>query len=217
MRLVQLRSSAGARQVAVVQADGSSAKTVVGVSSTYELAQEALKQGVSLPQLITTMSEKGALVDYAAALKEGRVLPPIDHPDPSHCMVTGTGLTHLGSAEGRDKMHAKVTGQTNLTDSMKMFKMGLEEGKPPPGEAGVQPEWFYKGDGTVIVAPESPFNMPAFALNGEDQLLVPRALEVAPMCVGSGAVGGPSSRPCAGTGADFSREGQDMGETVCER
>lgn len=169
MRLVQLRSSAGARHVAVVQPDGSSAKALNGASTTYELAQEALKKGVSLPELITTMSEKGAMIDYAAALKEGRVLSPIDHPDPAHCVVTGTGLTHLGSAEGRDKMHAKVQGQTNLTDSMKMFKMGLEEGKPTPGRAGVQPEWFYKGDGSTLVAPETPFTMPAFALNGGEE------------------------------------------------
>jgi hypothetical protein len=45
----------------------------------------------------------------------------------------GTGLTHLGSAAGRDKMHAKVEGQENLTDSMKMFNMGLEGGKPEEG------------------------------------------------------------------------------------
>lgn len=40
--------------------------------------------------------------------------------------VTGTGLTHLGSAAGRDKMHsggADKSAQKNLTDSMKMFNM----------------------------------------------------------------------------------------------
>jgi hypothetical protein len=30
---------------------------------------------------------------------------PVDHPDSAHVWLTGTGLTHLGSAEGRDKMH----------------------------------------------------------------------------------------------------------------
>ncbi len=33
------------------------------------------------------------------------MLAPIDHRDPAHLLVTGTGLSHLGSAEGRDKMH----------------------------------------------------------------------------------------------------------------
>ena len=41
----------------------------------------------------------------------------------------------------------------DATDSMKMFRMGLEGGKPAAGETGVQPEWFYKGDGRSIVGP----------------------------------------------------------------
>ena len=67
-------------------------------------------------------------------------------------MVSGTGLTHMGSAEGRDKMHKAAAGG-HATDSMKMFLMGLEGGRPAPGAVGVQPEWFYKGDGSILVAP----------------------------------------------------------------
>ncbi|MGO8148097.1 GguC protein, partial [Rhizobium leguminosarum] len=76
-------------------------------------------------------------------------LPPITHPDAAHLHLTGTGLTHLGSAATRDSMHKKTTeaAEETLTDSMKMFKMGLENGKPKAGEKGVQPEWFYKGNG----------------------------------------------------------------------
>jgi hypothetical protein len=53
----------------------------------------------------------GAEIDIPAALAEGRVLAPIDHPDPAHLVLTGTGLTHLGSAEGRDKMHKAALAQ----------------------------------------------------------------------------------------------------------
>ena len=95
----------------------------------------------------------GKIVDLAAAYKEKRVLLPIDHPDPAHVYVTGTGLTHLGSAEGRDKMHKSLADPSQLTDSMKMFKLGLEGGKPAKGGVGVQPEWFYKGDGSTLVRP----------------------------------------------------------------
>ncbi len=63
------------------------------------------------------------------------MLAPIDHPDPAHLYVTGTGLTHLGSAEGRDKMHKSLADPAALTDSMKMFKLGLEGGKPGQGQA----------------------------------------------------------------------------------
>jgi hypothetical protein len=111
-------------------------------------------------------------VDVRAALAEGRVLAPLDHRDPAHQIVTGTGLTHLGSAEGRDAMHKKMSGpdaEPLLTDSMKMFKLGLESGKPAPGQEGAQPEWFYKGDGGSVVAPESYFASPAFARDGGEE------------------------------------------------
>ena len=74
--------------------------------------------------------------------------------------LTGTGLTHLGSAATRDAMHAKLDGAETLTDSMKMFRMGLEGGRPAAGEAGVQPEWFYKGNGHTAVAPGAPLTSP---------------------------------------------------------
>ena len=39
-----------------------------------------------------------------------------------------------------------------LTDSMKMFQMGLEGGRPEAGKIGAAPEWFYKGVGTILRA-----------------------------------------------------------------
>jgi hypothetical protein len=44
-----------------------------------------------------------------------------------------------------------------------LFRMGLEGGKPAKGESGVQPEWFYKGDGSSVVAPGGDLVSPAFA------------------------------------------------------
>ncbi len=96
-------------------------------------------------------------------MREGKFLPPITHPDAAHLHLTGTGLTHLGSAATRDSMHKKTTeaAEETLTDSMKMFKMGIENGKPKAGEKGVQPEWFYKGNGYGAVSarrsPRLPF------------------------------------------------------------
>jgi hypothetical protein len=102
---------------------------------------------------------------------ERRLLAPLDHPDPAHCLVTGTGLTHLGSADARDSMHKKVAeqGEAALSDSMKMFKWGLEGGKPAGGGVGVAPEWFYKGDGGIVTAPEQAFEMVDFAEDGGDE------------------------------------------------
>jgi hypothetical protein len=68
-------------------------------------------------------------------------------------------------------MH-QTSGETieeKLTDSMKMFRMGLENGKPQAGETGVQPEWFYKGNGTQAVASGASLMSPHFALDhGEE-------------------------------------------------
>lgn len=164
MRLVQYRTPTGERELACL--DGDKATRVEGVDSTYALARAALAEGQSLADAATART--GAAVDLSSAEAEGRLLAPIDHPDPAHCFLTGTGLTHLGSAEGRDKMHRDASGG-NVTDSMRMFRMGLEGGKPATGETGVQPEWFYKGDGSCIVAPRADLPSPDFALDGSEE------------------------------------------------
>ena len=161
MNIVQILDSKGKRRVGLVSAD----KIILlkKVARTTDLAKLALKDGVKLlsaAKSLTTSSTE----NYAAALKENRLLPPVDHEDPAHCMIAGTGLTHLGSASARDSMHAKLEGKADdLTDSLKMFKMGLEGGKPAKGQAGVQPEWFYKGDGSWLVAPGAPLPKPSYA------------------------------------------------------
>jgi len=88
--------------------------------------------------------------------------------------VSGTGLTHLGSAAARDAMHAKIDKQDDaLTDSMKMFKWGVEGGKPTGSKPGMQPEWFYKGNGRNVVGAGSPIASPDFAEDhGEEPELV---------------------------------------------
>jgi hypothetical protein len=109
------------------------------------------------------------IVDYEALIASRRLLPPLDHPDPAHCLVTGTGLTHLGSAQARDAMHAKAATNAPLSDSMRLFQLGLDGGKPAGGGPGVQPEWFYKGNGSSLVPPEQPLVSPAFALDGGEE------------------------------------------------
>src|SRR3954468_24836482 len=165
MRLVQMRGSDGERLVVSLSDDGSG-RVIQGVTSSYELASRAIAEKLSL-EAMTAKLGLGESVDVRAALAAGRVLAPLDHPDPAHLVVTGTGLTHLGSAEGRDAMHKKLSGgEPVLTDSMKMFKHGLEGGKPKPDEEGFQPEWFYKDDGASVVGPEAALASPAFAQDG---------------------------------------------------
>ena len=139
----------------------------------YELGRKAIADGKSLEQVVSAES-CDAPVDYAELLRDGRLLPPLTHPDPGHCLVSGTGLTHLGSATARDSMHQKLNRQeTELSDSMKMFKWGVEGGKPTGKTPGMQPEWFYKGNGGNVVACGQPLRSPDFAEDhGEEPELV---------------------------------------------
>lgn len=169
LRLIQIVSPSKERQV-LAGDDAGAFHVVEGFASTYDLAREAIRSGKSLADLVAAQP-KGEAVDVAVALSEGRVLAPIDHPDATHLHVTGTGLTHLGSAEGRNKMHAKAEaeGEAALTNSMKMFLMGVKDGKPAAGETGAQPEWFYKGNGHVLAGPTDALRSPAFALDGGEE------------------------------------------------
>lgn len=160
MLLSQIKRPDGS--VAVVVRDGTEAHELDGVESTYALAMECIAAGSRFADRLA-QATPGRAVDLEQAYREGRILPPLTHPDPAHLYLTGTGLTHLGSAATRDAMHASAKAEATETDSMKMFRMGLVGGKPANGAAGVQPEWFYKGTGAALAAPGADLVSPAFA------------------------------------------------------
>ncbi|MES1150603.1 MAG: FAH family protein, partial [Dongia sp.] len=163
LRLVQFKDAEGGRAVGLVGADGKSVRPLKGFDTVYKLAQAAVDRGKSLTSMVESAASSET-VDYAPLLQAGKVLPPIDHPEPARFFLTGTGLTHIGSADARNQMHV-VTHGSNApeSDSMKIFRMGLKGGKPGPGKIGVQPEWFYKGVGTEVVAPGAPLPLPSFS------------------------------------------------------
>ena len=140
-------------------------RRVDGVGTTYELALRAIEDDVSIGEAVA--GRLGEVVDIRSLEASGALLPAIDHPDPAHLYLTGTGLTHLGSAEGRDSMH-KAAASGAQTDSMRMFLMGVEGGKPEV-LPGCQPEWFYKGDGSHLIGPTTDIHSPAFALDGGEE------------------------------------------------
>jgi hypothetical protein len=166
LRLLQHRASNGTR--AVIAAEGDRAFFVPGSTSVRALAQRAIVERSDLTAVILACGE-GAPVDLHAELSAHRLLAPIDHEDSARIMLSGTGLTHLGSAEGRDKMHREAAAATHQTDSMRMFLEGFEGGKPVPGGVGQQPEWFYKGDGSRLRGPDETLEMPDFAQDGGEE------------------------------------------------
>jgi hypothetical protein len=67
-------------------------------------------------------------------------------------------------------MHvATVQDEASMTDSMRMFEWGRQGGRPAEGEIGIAPEWFYKGDGSVIQAPFGPLPIPGYGEDGGEE------------------------------------------------
>src|SRR5215207_3033489 len=205
-RVVQL-TNGGVRRVALVDepylrllvadADADSRAGAVGSGSSsraiellYALASEAIRTSTPLSELVRR-GATGEVLDYDsiyAGASPWRLLSPIDHPDElSRCIVSGTGLTHIGSARDRHKMHddaaqnAAATTQAApasaaaavmtspqteaaapVTDSMRMFEAGLIGGRPGPGMVGVAPEWFYKGTGSMLRTHGEALDVPAY-------------------------------------------------------
>ncbi|MHA6719084.1 AraD1 family protein [Sphingomonas sp. RS6] len=166
LRLMQYRGEDGVRRV--IADDGEAAVFVAGVTDIRGIALDAIERGESIAAAVARLGAAGP-ADPKAALAEGRLLAPIDHEDPAHLILTGTGLTHLGSAEGRDKMHRDAAAAEHKTDSMRMFLEGVEGGKPAPGAIGQQPEWFYKGNGHHLVGPGAALTIPGFAQDGGEE------------------------------------------------
>jgi len=167
MRLIQIRQG-NIRRVALVEEPR--LRLLADCKSVYELAQNAIAANRSLSQSVRERATS-ELLDYDQ-IYEGnspwQILPAIDHPEePARCMVSGTGLTHLGSARGRHAMHALPAEE--MTDSMKMFRWGVEGGRPSAGSIGTPPEWFYKGTGTSLRAHGEPLEIPAYAEDGGEE------------------------------------------------
>jgi hypothetical protein len=161
IRLVQFFEPNGDRGVALVSEQTGALQVIDGYTSVYELALAAIRAREPLATFVQSRLS-GTSVDYDRVIAEQRLLPPLDHPDPARCLVSLTGLTHLGSARSRDQMHAALEAGS-ATDSIRMFQIGVAGGKPATGQIGAQPEWAYKGDGRCVVAPERPLTQPAFA------------------------------------------------------
>jgi hypothetical protein len=170
-RLVQI-SNGSIRRVALVEEP--QLRCLSQVQSIYELAQCCLASGVSLSRHALALAG-GETLDYDAiyaGVSEWHLLAPIDvRGHPSRLIVSGTGLTHLGSAKDRQAMHVakQPSAAETSTDSLKMFQWGVEGGRPAPGSIGIAPEWFYKGSGAILRRPFEPLTVPSFGEDGGEE------------------------------------------------
>ena len=170
--LVQISDGAAIRLAMV---DEPNLRCLTGASSTYDLVLQCLRESVSLEQRIraTATGETMSYDEVYLGHSRWRLLAPIHVPDePSRLLISGTGLTHIGSARQRQVMHQATDvkePEDAVTDSMRMFQCGIEGGRPPAGKAGIAPEWFYKGDGSGLRAPNETLVIPSYAENGGEE------------------------------------------------
>ena len=177
MRVIQFEIPGTGRRVGVV--DGDRVLDVTSARPEWERITDVFEAieatSDSLDSGLASIVESGScdVLEYADLLSRnpadsGPFLhPPVDSADPHRVLISGTGLTHLGSMQSRDDMHSDETEE--LTDSAKMFRMGIEGGKPPAGQRGVAPEWFYKGNGTNLRGHRWSLAVPDFAPDGGEE------------------------------------------------
>jgi hypothetical protein len=174
MRLIQFEQPPLGRCLGVVRGEEVVNVTALDASlnSVYAAFQAARGSGCRLDEFLSRLlEERPPSVDlsYPGLLADGRVLAPVSEDRGVRLLVSGTGLTHLGSVQQRDEMHRHDKATGPMTDSRKMFEMGLEGGRPAPGKRGVAPEWFYKGDGHILRGPGQPLDVPPFAPDGGEE------------------------------------------------
>jgi hypothetical protein len=174
MRIIQFEDSSGGRCLGLVrgeQVENLTARhpALHGVHAAFRMARARKERLADMLQALVSQSGPGPLLNYAELLTSGRVLPPVREEPGTRLLVSGTGLTHTGSVQQRDAMHTKAEAAGPKSDSRKMFEMGLEGGRPPSGQRGAAPEWFYKGDGRSLRGTGQPLDIPPFAPDGGEE------------------------------------------------
>lgn len=183
LSVVQFEIPNQGRRIGVL--DGDSVRDVTAAEPSIQRITEAYfaarKANRSLSEYLLDLSGRTTKSYAYSDLLQSRqepatqpvIQPPVDHADPYRVLITGTGLTHLGSMQSRDQMHAeakqKSTPETPMTDSRRMFEWGLEGGCPAAGTRGVAPEWFYKGNGTLLRGWGEPLDIPDFTVDGGEE------------------------------------------------
>ena len=179
MRVVQFVIPSEGRRVGFVDGDNIVDVTAAdsSLTSVFDVFEASQASGKSFDETLLRAGAAGKRLDYSELLgaevggTSAYLIAPFDHPDTHRVIVSGTGLTHTGSMKSRDQMHSgdDKPSEEPATDSARMFQMGIDGGKPEPGQRGTSPEWFYKGNGTIVRGPGEGLEIPAFALDGGEE------------------------------------------------
>lgn len=173
--VIQWEIAGAGRRIGMVR--GETVHDITAVKPSLQRVTDAYraaaKQNIALAAFLTELADQSAVrLEYVSL--RNRLRPPVDLADPYRVLIAGTGLTHLGSMQSRDQMHtaeAKTASSPEppMTDSRKMFEWGLQGGRPKAGTRGVAPEWFYKGNGTILRASGEQLEIPNFTHDGGEE------------------------------------------------
>lgn len=100
---------------------------------------------------------------------------PVTHPNAKHTIIGGTGLTHANRAKLRvlSEINNPLHDTACLSDSERVYMSGVTNGKPENILQGAKPEWFYKGDISILKPSQTPVTVPAHDLGiGEEAELI---------------------------------------------
>jgi hypothetical protein len=180
MRIIQFEIPGEGRRVGVIQ--DHRVRDVTSIRPGWQRVVDVFRDGVPSGHRIDDVlgevldDASIATLDYAELLAASPsanrpfLHPPLDDSQPHRVLITGTGLTHLGSMQSRDDMHSSTDqGDGPVTDSKRMFQMGLDGGRPAAGRRGVAPEWFYKGNGRNLRGHRWTLEIPPFASDGGEE------------------------------------------------
>ena len=167
MRLVQLTGPDG-RRVALVEEPR--LRLLEGCRSVYDLASECLNEGVSLTEGIERRRSHDFL-DYDAVYAGVSGLAALSL---SRCPFRAgamPGQRHRADAQSqREESRRDACGGAGRHRQHAHVSIGRGGWQTSAGrQAGVAPEWFYKGCGTVLRAHNEPLTVPEFAEDGGEE------------------------------------------------
>ncbi len=140
--------------------------------STHALASTAMDMGEDSPSsshIVQPARSSTTTVGVPGALGLETLAADRSPVEPARCLVSGTGLTHFGSARDCNAMHVGAQAAEGRPTACGCSEAGVERGRPAPGEVGVAPEWFYKGGGTMLRGHGEPLVVPGFAEDGGEE------------------------------------------------
>ena len=161
----------GSDMIQVVARTNGATRVVNGAKSVYSLALDAARSGSGLAALIERKGF-GKTVDLDAAYRQGR-LHLADQPSRPGASAPHRHRPHASRLGIDPRRHAQEASRRRRGKPDRFHEDVPHGARGRQAQAmaqvGVQPEWFYKGNGTMAVAPGAPLFSPAFAKDGGEE------------------------------------------------